>query len=383
MDFTFPSPVFDMIVVGAGPAGLALAARLAQQGFSTLIIGEKRPWPHTLGVWEDELPSWFPRTGITCVPEVWLPGSGSPRRISLRRTYRILDNQETFTQLAKTPGLHWLELSRNERAHFVSNLHVKVGISSFYARTSVFAAIGVIAAAPDLVQLAWGGFKQDENEPAVWMDFSDPQLAAHGGFWYRLPTPNGFLQQATLAVAQPDQRKWLDEYAQNQLAEAVSQIEAVAFTMNPAAARRQQLPRGVVPLGTAAGLMHPLTGYSVGTSLRLCDEIISAVIKGTRLPHRRLLFRVDLGLLWSLQPTMLAAGAATIIPQLLARPELLPGFLELGNLPGTLKGMWAVFQQLNWQEKLQVASCCSLSMLRLFFTQARDNIYRYQRNRGQ
>ena len=48
-----PVPV---VVVGAGPAGIATAARLSSQGVSVVVLDPDplRQWPNNYGVWEDE-----------------------------------------------------------------------------------------------------------------------------------------------------------------------------------------------------------------------------------------------------------------------------------------------------------------------------------------
>lgn len=48
------SATSDVVVVGCGPAGLALAAELAGQGLSVALVGHDRPFVNNYGVWEDE-----------------------------------------------------------------------------------------------------------------------------------------------------------------------------------------------------------------------------------------------------------------------------------------------------------------------------------------
>ncbi|EWM11000.1 lycopene cyclase family protein [Kutzneria sp. 744] len=50
---------WDVLVVGAGPAGSALAAACADLGLSTALVDRAptRPWRHTYGAWAHELPS--------------------------------------------------------------------------------------------------------------------------------------------------------------------------------------------------------------------------------------------------------------------------------------------------------------------------------------
>ena len=48
----------DVLVLGAGPAGLAIAAALAEQGVAVALLcpgDPQEPWPNTYGVWGDEV----------------------------------------------------------------------------------------------------------------------------------------------------------------------------------------------------------------------------------------------------------------------------------------------------------------------------------------
>lgn len=47
----------DVLVVGAGPAGLALAAALGERSLRVVGLAPdpRAPWPNTYGVWHDEV----------------------------------------------------------------------------------------------------------------------------------------------------------------------------------------------------------------------------------------------------------------------------------------------------------------------------------------
>ena len=52
--------VADVLVMGAGPAALCIAAELVQHGLDVQAIASKsplEPWPNTYGIWASELES--------------------------------------------------------------------------------------------------------------------------------------------------------------------------------------------------------------------------------------------------------------------------------------------------------------------------------------
>jgi lycopene beta-cyclase len=64
------TPYVDLVVAGAGPSGLAVAARVAAAGYSVCVI-DPNPlgiWPNNYGVWVDE----FEAMGLEdCLEVIW------------------------------------------------------------------------------------------------------------------------------------------------------------------------------------------------------------------------------------------------------------------------------------------------------------------------
>ena len=56
----------DVLVVGAGPAGMALAAACAQLGMKVGLLdpNPERPWVATYGMWSPELPVDLPASVV-------------------------------------------------------------------------------------------------------------------------------------------------------------------------------------------------------------------------------------------------------------------------------------------------------------------------------
>ena len=64
------TPYVDLVVAGAGPSGLAVAARVAAAGYSVCVIDPKPLgiWPNNYGVWVDE----FEAMGLgDCLEVIW------------------------------------------------------------------------------------------------------------------------------------------------------------------------------------------------------------------------------------------------------------------------------------------------------------------------
>ncbi|KAL2945213.1 Lycopene epsilon cyclase chloroplastic [Bienertia sinuspersici] len=60
--------LLDMVVIGCGPAGLALAAESAKLGLKVGLVGPDLPFTNNYGVWEDE----FKALGLEgCIEQVW------------------------------------------------------------------------------------------------------------------------------------------------------------------------------------------------------------------------------------------------------------------------------------------------------------------------
>jgi len=91
---TDSSQLYDVVVIGGGPAGLSLSAGLGERGLRTLVLDASldTPWPNNYGVWLDELEA----LGLgDCTSAVWpdavayVRADGAPS--ALNRVYVRLD----------------------------------------------------------------------------------------------------------------------------------------------------------------------------------------------------------------------------------------------------------------------------------------------------
>lgn len=90
--------ILDLVVIGCGPAGLALAAESAKLGLKVGLIGPDLPFTNNYGVWEDEFKgeSTYPKkllcATIRCIINAMAKRDYLPSYISLLFNYfQILD----------------------------------------------------------------------------------------------------------------------------------------------------------------------------------------------------------------------------------------------------------------------------------------------------
>ena len=89
--------MLDLLILGAGPAGLALAAQARRRGLQVAVMAPDpmRPWTQTLCAWTDEL------------PDVPLSARWSRVRVKVDserefdRSYGLLDNRALQAKLAE------------------------------------------------------------------------------------------------------------------------------------------------------------------------------------------------------------------------------------------------------------------------------------------
>ena len=85
--------VAEVVVIGDGPAGSALAAALVGRGVGTLLVGDDGEWNATYGTWADDLEAttWFDTDGIwsTRLDSIAVDVGG---RRTVERPYGVIDN---------------------------------------------------------------------------------------------------------------------------------------------------------------------------------------------------------------------------------------------------------------------------------------------------
>ena len=83
----------DVVVIGDGPAGSALACACVMQGLDVVLIGDDADWSATYGAWLDDLDRVSILSGLDVTAGAPLDVSAwTDRRHELKRPYTILDN---------------------------------------------------------------------------------------------------------------------------------------------------------------------------------------------------------------------------------------------------------------------------------------------------
>jgi lycopene beta-cyclase len=294
-------PCPDVLVVGGGPAGRALAAATARRGLRTVLLdpAPQAPWRATYGCWAAELPPDLPPAVVAARAEGRAIALGEHR---LGWEYAVLD----------VPAL---------RAHLDGELQRAGG--------QVRAGRAVTSAGPGAVRLADGGLLR----AAVVVDAAGRHQTLHRGPAAARPaaeqTAAGVIVDAGAAAAlvEPGEALFMDwrpDHGEDgwptflygiPLGGGAVLLEETALARRPGLPvpllRRRLYARlahhgieppagaatetvrfvldsprhrtaGVLGFGAAAPLVHPASGFSVATALQLAPAVADAI--AARLP---------------------------------------------------------------------------------------------------
>lgn len=327
---------YDLIIVGLGPAGCILGNRAQARGLRVLGIDRSEKWTATYGGWVDELID---------VPFYW---QGQPRvRFGglghvLDREYGIVDADLWRAQLVTFDTVKAV-------GQILAANHVQAGGQDYWADVVVDGRGLELSTGP--VQQALGWFLDDG--PTAWMDFAGPS------FLYGFPTARGHLVEETV-LATVEEVEWAQLEDKLQQRFPAAQPTAVERVLIPLGQQEHTGP--ALPYGARAGFINPISGYSLGTSLRFAEQTLDALWHGGKLPWRTRAFRTDKALCAWLLKVMLRVTANDQQRMLLAilRSPFHKRFLTLGDPIGTFIGMLWVFAKVPLSTKIAIIKACSL-----------------------
>jgi lycopene cyclase-like protein len=299
--------MLDVLVIGSGPAGLSIAATLAEAGLAVQGLSPtnpETPWVNTYGIWVDELEA----LGLSHLlahrwqdSVVFMAGQELP----LRREYGLLDKGRLQQ--------HWLGQCDQHRVGWQQGIAAKVQHHATHTTITTqegkdLAARLVVDASghkPALVQrptpkaVAYqaafgivGRFSKPPITPQrmVLMDYRDDHLAPEERlqpptFLYAMDLGDDlyFVEETSLAHAPAISFEMLERRLYQRLrydgveVTAIHEVERCLFPMN---LPLPDLHQPVVGFGGAASMVHPATGYMVGSLLRRGPILATAIAQG-------------------------------------------------------------------------------------------------------
>ncbi|XWS72204.1 hypothetical protein CRYUN_Cryun02cG0020200 [Craigia yunnanensis] len=283
--------VLDMVVIGCGPAGLALAAESAKLGLNVGLIGPDLPFTNNYGVWEDE----FKDLGLEgCIEHVWrdtIVYLDDDKPIMIGRAYgrvsRHLLHEELLRRCVKS-GVMYLSskvktvIEATDGHSLVVCEHNRV-VPCRLVTVASGAASGKLlqyeVGGPRVsVQTAYGVEVEVENNPydpslMVFMDYRGyakqevPCLdAQYPTFLYAMPVSSTKVFFEETCLASKDAMPF-DLLKKKLMSSSKTFNLKQEWSYIPVGGSLPNTEQKNLAFGAAASMVHPATGYSVVRSL--------------------------------------------------------------------------------------------------------------------
>jgi lycopene beta-cyclase len=272
----------DLLVVGDGPAGLALAAACTRVGVDVAVVGPGAPWTPTYGTWvTPRLGEYVDALGWQGEVAAW-----GNRRHVLQVPYGVFDNE-----LLRRHLLDGVDVRTGRVAGVIHR--VDHSVATLDDGGTVTARLVMDATGPDSaggtvpMQTAYG-LVVDELPPGVeptLMDWRPTGLVGAATFLYVVGLPDGrwLLEETALARMPPvsfdDLRQRLAERLGVDLTDTAQRVEHVTI---PMATGAPSAGAAIVPFGAAARWVHPGTGYSIADSLAAAPRVAISLATALR-----------------------------------------------------------------------------------------------------
>jgi lycopene beta-cyclase len=373
----------DVLVVGGGPAGRALAAETARRGLDTLLVdpAPDAPWRHTYGSWAAELPADLPPSVV----------AARARGRAVARTehrlgweYAVLDVPALRAHLDAGLAAAGVAVHAGRAVGWSgagallladgATVRARIVVDAGGGRQPLRGGAGRAAGTP-AEQAAYGLIVDGEVAAALlppgealFMDWrQDHGEPGPPTFLYAVPRGGGavLLEETSLArrpgLPMPVlRRRLLARLARHGVDPAGGVEERVLFRLDAPRHRRA----GVLGFGAAAPLIHPATGFSLAGSLALAPRVAQAL--ASRLPAGAgPALAAATEVLWSRQARAVHQFRRIGLEALLRMPpqrvpEFFEAFLALpdrhrwayltgrDDLRGTVATMNALFSRSSW-----------------------------------
>lgn len=294
----------ELVIVGDGPAGSALAAACVGRGIDVLLVGPDEAWTPTYATWTDDLHGVEGIDAGVFASTLNSVAVHTDRSRDLQRRYGIFDNTDLRRRLRRGVGHvagKVAEVTRGRSGQRIVSLEAGTTIdarvvvdtagwpSAFVpirhgSQPAWQTALGVVLAEPPAGDL---------GHP-TWMDFRPIGSATSAGrrstigptgvttFCYSLPVRDGWLVEETVLASRPAVEPIallarlaarLGRHPDDLLAEAVR----TEYVRIPMGGELTIVGPDAVTFGSAAGYVHPATGFSVTASLRAAPRVADAL----------------------------------------------------------------------------------------------------------
>ncbi|KAF3499617.1 hypothetical protein F2Q69_00043907 [Brassica cretica] len=297
----------DLVVIGCGPAGLALAAESAKLGLKVGLIGPDLPFTNNYGVWEDE----FNDLGLQkCIEHVWrdtLVYLDDDNPITIGRAYgrvsRRLLHEELLRRCVES-GVSYL----SSKVESITEAPDGLRLVSCEQNTLVPCRLATVASGAAsgkllqyevggprvCVQTAYGLEVEVEKSPydpeqMVFMDYRDYTKekirsleAEYPTFLYAMPMTKTrvFFEETCLAskdVMPFDLLKKKLMLRLETLGIRILKTYEEEWSYIPVGGSLPNMEQKNLAFGAAASMVHPATGYSVVRSLSEAPKYASVI----------------------------------------------------------------------------------------------------------
>jgi lycopene cyclase-like protein len=298
-----------VVVLGAGPAGLALAAACAQSGLDVLCVGP-RPrdrWHPNYGCWADELNGVVDPDVFEVVWSQARVAIDDEREVLLDRPYGRLSTERLQAELlarCRAAGVVLIDDRAEALSHLLAATRVTLRSGTQLTADVVVDATGHRSPWVERVddrqpgfQTAYGRLVELEQHDAArdlrpsddavtLMDFRGPGPREAPSFLYAMPLGGGraFVEETSL-VQRP---KMPFDVLRQRLDRRLSR-RGLRVVAHHGEAERCLIPMGVAPpkpgqrtvaFGGAAAMVHPASGYMLARVLRLAPAVGAAIAAG-------------------------------------------------------------------------------------------------------
>ncbi|MEM8808318.1 MAG: lycopene beta cyclase [Cyanobacteria bacterium P01_G01_bin.38] len=294
--------MYDALVIGSGPAGLAIAAALTQAGLKVQGLSPTSPdaeWSNTYGIWCDELEA---LELSDLLEHRWTDCSGyfGPDEMAMNRAYGLFDKHKLQAYLlSQGESVSWHQGQAVKVQHFASHSLVMTQSGEELRSHIVIDATGhkpALVQRPPKKDVAFqaaygivGRFSSPPVRPGqfILMDYradylSHKEQSQPPTFLYAMDFGDDvyFVEETSLAHSPSVSFESLKNRLQKRLAHRGVQVQEIhheEYCLFPMNLPLPNLQQAVVGFGGAASMVHPATGYMVGALLRRAPGVAGAI----------------------------------------------------------------------------------------------------------